>query len=60
MKRRRRFMIISILMNGLLKKEGDKWKVVFMTLEEPFELMVMFFELTNFPVTFQMIMNKTL
>jgi len=41
-------------------KKGDEWKVAFMTLEEAFELTVIFFELTNFPATFQIMMNKIL
>ena len=41
-------------------KEGDKWKVAFMTLEGSFEPMVMFFRLTNSPVTFQAMMNELL
>jgi len=41
-------------------KEGDEWKVVFMTPEELFELMVMFFGLINSLVTFQTIINEIL
>jgi len=41
-------------------KEGDEWKVVFTTLEGSFEPTVMFFGLTNFPATFQAMMNKLL
>jgi len=41
--------------NNVWIKEGDKWKVAFMTLEGSFEPTVMFFELTNSLVTFQMI-----
>ena len=41
-------------------KKGDEWKVAFMTLEEAFELTVIFFKLTNFPATFQIMMNKIL
>ena len=33
-------------------KERDKWKAVFSTPEGAFELMVMFFGLTNSPVMF--------
>ena len=40
--------------------EGDEWKLVFTTLEGSFEPMVMFFGLTNFPATFQAIMNELL
>ena len=41
-------------------KKGDKWKVIFITLEGSFEPMVMFFGLTNSPATFQAMMNKLL
>ena len=41
-------------------KEGDKWKVVFTTLEGSFEPMVMFFGLTNSPAMFQAMMNELL
>jgi len=41
-------------------KEGDEWKIAFTTLEGSFEPTVMFFGLTNFPVTFQAIMNELL
>jgi len=41
-------------------KEGDEWKVAFMTPEGSFEPTVMFFGLTNSPVTFQTMMNKLL
>ena len=41
-------------------KEGDEWKAVFSTPERSFESMVMFFGLTNLPVTFQTIMNDLL
>jgi len=41
-------------------KEGDKWKMVFMTSRELFELTVMFFGLTNLLATFQTMMNKIL
>ena len=41
-------------------KEEDEWKVAFMTLEESFEPMVMFFGLTNSLAIFQTIMNKLL
>ena len=41
-------------------KEGDKWKVVFTTLEGSFEPTVMFFGLTNSPATFQTMMNELL
>ena len=41
-------------------KEGDKWKVVFTTLEGSFEPMVIFFGLTNSPAMFQAMMNELL
>ena len=41
-------------------KKGDEWKVAFTTLEGFFEPTVMFFELTNSPTTFQVIMNELL
>ena len=41
-------------------KEGDEWKAVFITPKESFEPIVMFFGLTNFPATFQAVMNKLL
>ena len=40
--------------------EGDEWKLVFTTPEGSFEPMVMFFGLTNFPATFQAMMNELL
>ena len=46
--------------NNVRIKEGDEWKVAFTTLERSFEPMVMFFRLTNLPVTFQTMMNKLL
>ena len=46
--------------NNVRIKEGDEWKAAFTSLEELFELMVMFFGLTNSPVTFQAMMNKLL
>ena len=41
-------------------KEGDEWKVTFMTPEELFEPMVIFFKLINSLATFQIMMNKIL
>src|SRR6266581_8984979 len=38
-------------------KEGDKWKAAFQTNRGLFELLVMFFGLTNSPATFQTMMN---
>ena len=46
--------------NNVRIKERDEWKAVFMTPEGSFEPMVMFFGLTNSPVTFQAMMNKLL
>ena len=46
--------------NNVRIKEGDKWKMAFTILEGSFELMVMFFGLTNSPATFQAMMNKLL
>jgi len=43
--------------NNVRIKEGDEWKVAFLTPEGLFEPMVMFFGLTNSPATFQMMMN---
>jgi hypothetical protein len=39
-------------------KEGDKWKVAFITNEGLFEPTVMFFRLTNSLATFQTMMNS--
>ena len=41
-------------------KEGDEWKVAFMTSEGSFEPMVMFFRLTNSLAIFQAMMNELL
>ena len=38
-------------------KEGDEWKAAFHTNRGLFELLVMFFSLTNSPTTFQTMMN---
>ena len=46
--------------NNIWIKEGDKWKMAFTMPEGLFELMVMFFGLTNSLATFQTIMNKIL
>jgi len=46
--------------NNVRIKEGDEWKVVFMTPEGSFEPTVMFFGLTNSPATFQTMINKLL
>jgi len=41
-------------------KEGDEWKAVFTIPKGAFEPTVMFFGLTNSPVTFQAMMNELL
>ena len=46
--------------NNIRIKEGDEWKTVFSTSERSFELIVMFFGLTNLPATFQAMMNDLL
>jgi len=46
--------------NNVRIKEGDEWKVAFMTPEGFFELTVMFFGLTNSPVIFQAMINELL
>ena len=46
--------------NNMRIKEGDEWKVVFITPEGSFEPMVMFFGLTNSPAMFQAMMNELL
>jgi hypothetical protein len=44
--------------NNARIREGDKWKVAFITNKGLFEPTVMFFGLTNSPATFQMMMNS--
>ena len=39
--------------NNVQIKEGDKWKVAFLTNKGLFELQVIYFELCNSPRTFQ-------
>ena len=46
--------------NNVRIKEEDEWKAVFSIPEGAFELTVMFFRLTNSPVTFQAITNNLL
>jgi len=46
--------------NNVRIKEGDEWKAAFTTPEGSFKPTVMFFRLTNSPVTFQAMMNKLL
>ncbi|KAG5723574.1 hypothetical protein E4T56_gene18123 [Termitomyces sp. T112] len=43
--------------NNMHKQEGDEWKATFQTNQELFELLVMFFGLTNSSATFQTMMN---
>ena len=44
--------------NNIRIKEGDKWKAAFLMPQGLFELLVMFFGLTNSLVTFQAMMNE--
>jgi len=46
--------------NNVRSKKGDEWKAAFTILEGSFEPMVIFFRLTNFPATFQTIINELL
>jgi len=46
--------------NNVRIKEGDEWKVVFTTHVGSFELVIMFFGMTNSPATFQAMMNEIL
>ena len=46
--------------NNVCIKEGDKWKAAFKTSDGLFEPTVMFFGLTNSPVTFQTMMDNNL
>ena len=43
--------------NNIRIKEGDKWKIAFMTHIGAYEPMVMYFGLTNSSIAFQAIMN---
>src|SRR5882724_6105907 len=43
--------------NNVRIKDGDKWKAAIRTNQGLFEPLVMFFGITNSPVTFQMMMN---
>lgn len=43
--------------NNIHIKKGNEWKAAFLTPEGLFEPTVMFFSLTNSPITFQMMMN---
>jgi hypothetical protein len=44
--------------NNVHMKEGDKWKATFQTNCRLFELLIMFFSLTNSLATFQTMMNN--
>jgi hypothetical protein len=44
--------------NNVRIKEGDEWKAAFRTNHGLFKPLVMYFGLTNSPVTFQMMINK--
>jgi len=46
--------------NNIRIKKGDKWKVAFITHIGSYELVVMFFKMTNSLATFQDMMNKIL
>ena len=46
--------------NNMRIKEGDEWKGVFTVYIGFFELIVMFFGMTNSPATFQVMMNEIL
>ena len=46
--------------NNVRVKEGNKWKVAFTTYMGLFEPVVMFFEMTDSPATFQAMMNEIL
>ena len=46
--------------NNVRIKEGNEWKEAFTIYVEFFELIVIFFGMTNSPATFQAIMNKIL
>ena len=44
--------------NNVRIKEGDKWKITFLTNKGLFEPQVMYFGLCNSPETFQRMMNS--
>ena len=46
--------------NNVQIKKKNKWKAAFIALEGLFELTLISFRLINFPVTFQIMMNKIL
>ena len=57
--RKKKFIKIDLRWeyNNMRIKKGDEWKAAFSMPEGAFELMVMFFGLTNLPATFQAMMN---
>ncbi|KAG5732291.1 hypothetical protein E4T56_gene11371 [Termitomyces sp. T112] len=44
--------------NNVCIQKGDEWKAAFQTNQGLFELLIMFFKLTNSPATFQTMMNN--
>jgi len=46
--------------NNVCIKEGDEWKIAFITRRDLFEATVMYFGFSNAPVTFQSMMNDIL
>jgi len=46
--------------NNVCIKEGDEWKMAFITRQGLFEATVMYFGFSNAPVTFQSMMNDIL
>ena len=46
--------------NNVWIKKRNEWKAAFIMLKKSFEPTVIFFELTNSPVTFQAMMNELL
>jgi len=46
--------------NNVCIKEGDEWKMAFITRQDLFEATVMYFGFSNAPVTFQSMMNDIL
>ena len=57
--RKKKFIKIDLRWeyNNMRIKKGDEWKAAFSMPEGAFELMVMFFGLTNLPATFQAMIN---
>ena len=60
--KKKKFMKIDLRQgyNNVRIKKEDEWKAVFSISESVFELMVMFFGLTNSPMTFQVVINDLL